>query len=70
VTRIVRSTYRYKPPPPKRKPAAPLEGPRVVTIRDKKRVTEEKVFADAEPKPSADATQAESKSDARAGAEN
>jgi hypothetical protein len=27
---IVRSHYRYKPPPRKRKPAAPLEGPRIV----------------------------------------
>src|SRR5262249_6325524 len=33
---IVRSTYRYKPPPKKRKPVA-LEVPAIVTIRDKKR---------------------------------
>jgi hypothetical protein len=30
---IVTSRYRYKPPPRKRKPAAPLEGPRIVTFR-------------------------------------
>jgi hypothetical protein len=38
---IVTSTYRYKRPPRKQKPAVPLEGPRIVTIRDKKRVTVE-----------------------------
>jgi hypothetical protein len=41
MTRIVTSTYRYKRPPRKRKPAAPIEGPAIVTIRDKKRVTPE-----------------------------
>jgi hypothetical protein len=52
---IVRSTYRYKPPPRKRMLAAPLEGPHIVTIRDKKRATAEKVPTDAEPKPATDA---------------
>jgi hypothetical protein len=41
MTRIVTSTYRYKRPPLKRKPAVPLEGPAIITIRDKKRVTPE-----------------------------
>ena len=38
---IVTSTYRYKRPPKKRKPAVPLEGPTIITIRDRKRVTVE-----------------------------
>ena len=38
MARIVTSTYRYKRPSRKRKPVVALEGPRVVTIRDKKRV--------------------------------
>jgi hypothetical protein len=41
MTRIVTSTYRYKRPPRKRKPAVPLEGPAIVTIRDRKRVAPE-----------------------------
>jgi hypothetical protein len=41
MARIVTSTYRYKRPPRKRKPAVPLEGPAIITIRDKKRVTVE-----------------------------
>jgi hypothetical protein len=41
-SRIVTSTYRYKRPPRKKKPAAPLEIPAIVTIRDKKRVRAEK----------------------------
>jgi hypothetical protein len=43
MTRIVTSysPYRYKRPPSKKKPAMPLEGPAVITIRDKKRVTPE-----------------------------
>ena len=53
MTRIVTSRYRYKPPPRKRKPAVPLEGPRIVTIRDKKRAPAEK--AEAEPKPATNA---------------
>jgi hypothetical protein len=36
---IVTSHYRYKRPPRKRRLAVPLEGPAIVTIRDKKRVT-------------------------------
>jgi hypothetical protein len=44
------SPYRYKRPPPKKKPAAPLEGPRIVTIRARKRVMPEKVLAEPEPK--------------------
>jgi hypothetical protein len=51
--RIVTTQYRYKRPPRKRKPAVPLEGPAIVTIRDKKRVapeTPEKIIlAEAEP---------------------
>jgi hypothetical protein len=50
MARIVTNHYRYKRPPKKRKPAAPLEGPRVVTIRDRKRAPE-KVLAEAEPQP-------------------
>src|SRR5262249_30078713 len=38
---IVTSTYRYKRPPRKKKPVAPLEGPAVITIRDRKRVRPE-----------------------------
>jgi hypothetical protein len=30
---IVTTHYRYKRPPPKRKPAVPLTGPRIVTLR-------------------------------------
>jgi hypothetical protein len=41
MARIVTSTYRYKRPPPKKKPAAALEGPAIITIRDKKRATVE-----------------------------
>jgi hypothetical protein len=47
---VVTTQYRYKRLPRKRKPAAPLEGPAIVTIRDKKRVTPEKVLAEVEPK--------------------
>jgi phage terminase large subunit-like protein len=60
MTRIVTSRYRYKPPSRKRKPAAPLEGPRIVTIRDKKRAPAEKVVAEAEPGPATTAVPAES----------
>src|SRR5215469_1271586 len=34
---IVRTTYRYKRPPRKRPPAVALEGPAIITIRDKER---------------------------------
>jgi hypothetical protein len=39
MTRIVRSTYRYKPPPRKRK-TAPLAGPAIVTPKQKPTVAE------------------------------
>ena len=53
MTRIVtsHSPYRYKRPPPKKKPATPLEGLRIVTIRDRKRVTPETILAEPDPKP-------------------
>jgi hypothetical protein len=60
MARVVTSRYRYKPPPREKKPAAPLEGPRIVTIRDRKRVTAEK--AEAEPRAAAKAAPAGSKS--------
>ena len=54
MTRIVTSTYRYKPPPRKRRKLAEITGPRIVTSADPKKMRRPATRRQATPQPTND----------------